>query len=52
MLEHCYALPLRRELNRLSVPGSASLWSPRVLRAAMGAHFSLHTYENIESKTF
>lgn len=28
--------------------GSASLWSPRVLRAGMGAHFSLYTYENIE----
>ncbi|MEN8350559.1 RNA methyltransferase [Acinetobacter towneri] len=28
--------------------GSASLWSPRVLRAGMGAHFSLHTFENIE----
>ena len=27
--------------------GSASLWSPRVLRAGMGAHFSVHTYENI-----
>ncbi|OTG83485.1 rRNA methyltransferase [Acinetobacter sp. ANC 5054] len=27
--------------------GSASLWSPRVLRAGMGAHFSLNTYENI-----
>ncbi|WP_111858744.1 TrmH family RNA methyltransferase [Acinetobacter sp. CFCC 10889] len=27
--------------------GSASLWSPRVLRAGMGAHFSLQTYENI-----
>jgi TrmH family RNA methyltransferase len=27
--------------------GSASLWSPRVLRAGMGAHFSLHTFENI-----
>lgn len=27
--------------------GSASLWSPRVLRAGMGAHFSLHTYENV-----
>ncbi len=26
--------------------GSASLWSPRVLRAGMGAHFSLYTYEN------
>ena len=28
--------------------GSASLWSPRVLRAGMGAHFSLHTFENID----
>ncbi|MFN3075149.1 TrmH family RNA methyltransferase [Acinetobacter sp. TY1] len=27
--------------------GSASLWSPRVLRAGMGAHFSLNTYENV-----
>ena len=28
--------------------GSASIWSPRVLRAGMGAHFSLQTYENVE----
>ncbi|MBU3846926.1 MAG: RNA methyltransferase [Candidatus Acinetobacter avistercoris] len=27
--------------------GSASLWSPRVLRAGMGAHFALNTYENV-----
>ncbi|MEQ1093228.1 MULTISPECIES: TrmH family RNA methyltransferase [Acinetobacter] len=27
--------------------GSAALWSPRVLRAGMGAHFSLNTYENV-----
>lgn len=27
--------------------GTASLWSPRVLRAAMGAHFSLDLFENI-----
>ena len=27
--------------------GSAALWSPRVLRAGMGAHFSLQTFENI-----
>ncbi|ENV34491.1 TrmH family RNA methyltransferase [Acinetobacter gerneri] len=27
--------------------GSASLWSPRVLRAGMGAHFSLQCFENI-----
>lgn len=28
--------------------GSASLWSPRVLRAGMGAHFSLNCFENIQ----
>ncbi|WOE31575.1 MULTISPECIES: RNA methyltransferase [unclassified Acinetobacter] len=28
--------------------GSASIWSPRVLRAGMGAHFSLRTYENVQ----
>lgn len=28
--------------------GSASLWSPRVLRAGMGAHFSLVCFENIQ----
>ncbi len=27
--------------------GSASLWSPRVLRAGMGAHFSLQCFENV-----
>jgi RNA methyltransferase, TrmH family len=27
--------------------GSASLWSPRVLRAGMGAHFTLQCFENI-----
>ena len=32
--------------------GSASLWSPRVLRAGMGAHFSLNTYENIALEDF
>ncbi len=28
--------------------GTASLWSPRVLRAGMGAHFSLRSFEQIE----
>jgi len=28
--------------------GSASLWSPRVLRTGMGAHFSLNIYENVQ----
>ena len=32
----------------VTTKGSASLWSPRVLRAGMGAHFSLKTYENVE----
>ncbi|GAA5015917.1 RNA methyltransferase [Acinetobacter puyangensis] len=32
----------------LTIAGTASLWSPRVLRAAMGAHFSLALFESIE----
>lgn len=28
--------------------GTASLWSPRVLRSGMGAHFSLHCFENMD----
>lgn len=32
----------------VSTKGSASLWSPRVLRAGMGAHFAVHTYENVD----
>lgn len=32
--------------------GSASLWSPRVLRAGMGAHFSLQTFENLVLEDF
>jgi len=31
--------------------GSASLWSPRVLRAGMGAHFSLSCFENFHRST-
>ncbi len=29
----------------LAMKGSAALWSPKVLRAAMGAHFALHLVE-------
>lgn len=29
-------------------PGSSSAWSPRVLRAGMGAHFGLDIYENCD----
>lgn len=31
--------------------GSAQAWSPKTLRAAMGAHFSLCIYEQIDHKT-
>lgn len=31
----------------IATRGTASLWSPRVLRAGMGAHFSVQTFENI-----
>lgn len=30
----------------IATPGTAALWSPRVLRAGMGAHFSLRCFEN------
>lgn len=29
-------------------PGTASAWSPKVLRAAMGAHFQLEIFENVD----
>ena len=32
----------------LSLKGSAALWSPKVLRAGMGAHFGLHLVEGLE----
>lgn len=32
----------------VALKGSAALWSPKVLRAAMGAHFGLHMVEQIE----
>jgi TrmH family RNA methyltransferase len=32
----------------LAVKGTAALWSPRVLRAGMGAHFALHLVEGID----
>lgn len=35
----------------ITTTGTASLWSPRVLRAAMGAHFSLHLFESIDYQT-
>lgn len=32
----------------LAMKGSAALWSPKVLRAGMGAHFALHLVEGVE----
>lgn len=33
----------------VSLTGSAALWSPKVVRAAMGAHFSLHLVEQADA---
>jgi len=35
----------------LAIKGTAALWSPKVLRAGMGAHFSLNVVEVIEEAT-
>jgi len=32
----------------LALKGTAALWSPKVLRAGMGAHFALHLVEGLE----
>lgn len=32
----------------VTTPGSVSLWSPKVVRAGMGAHFSLQLIESVE----
>jgi TrmH family RNA methyltransferase len=31
-----------------ATPGTAALWSPKVLRAGMGAHFGLNLYEGLD----
>jgi TrmH family RNA methyltransferase len=33
----------------LAIKGTAALWSPKVLRAGMGAHFGLHLVEGLEA---
>jgi RNA methyltransferase, TrmH family len=33
----------------LALKGTAGLWSPKVLRAGMGAHFALHLVEGLEA---
>ncbi|MEY4882988.1 MAG: hypothetical protein RIS34_842 [Pseudomonadota bacterium] len=32
----------------IAIKGSAALWSPKVLRAGMGAHFGLHLIEGVD----
>jgi TrmH family RNA methyltransferase len=34
----------------LAMKGTAALWSPKVLRAGMGAHFGLHLIEGLEPR--
>lgn len=33
-----------------AAPGTANLWAPKVLRAAMGAHFGLKLYEDVSAE--
>jgi TrmH family RNA methyltransferase len=35
----------------LALKGTAALWSPKVLRAGMGAHFALHLVEGVDEDT-
>lgn len=34
----------------LAIKGSAALWSPKVVRAGMGAHFALHLVEGLDAQ--
>ena len=34
----------------LALKGTAALWSPKVLRAGMGAHFGLHLHEGLDAQ--
>ena len=33
-------------------PGCADAWSPKVLRAGMGAHFAIRVYESVDLEAF
>jgi len=35
----------------LALKGTAGLWSPKVVRAGMGAHFGLHLLESVDATT-
>lgn len=46
VLRSCAAVGIRRVV---CAPGSAACWSPKVLRAAMGAHFHLEIHEGVDA---
>jgi len=46
VLRTCAAVGVRRVLTS---PGTAFCWSPKVLRAGMGAHFHLEIHEGVEA---
>lgn len=46
VLRSCAAVGVR---HVFCAPGTASCWSPKVLRAAMGAHFHLELHEGIDA---
>lgn len=46
VLRSCAAVGVRRVL---CAPGTAACWSPKVLRAAMGAHFGLEIHEGVDA---
>lgn len=46
ILRTCAAVGVRRVLTS---PGTAFCWSPKVLRAGMGAHFHLDIHEGVEA---
>lgn len=46
LLRSAAAVGIRQVISTI---GTASLWSPKVLRAAMGAHFALDLFESIDN---
>ncbi|HLS56303.1 MAG TPA: RNA methyltransferase [Zeimonas sp.] len=48
VLRTCAAVGVRRVLTS---PGTAFCWSPKVLRAGMGAHFHLEIHEGVDAST-
>ncbi|MFA7666967.1 MAG: RNA methyltransferase [Burkholderiaceae bacterium] len=48
VLRTCAAVGVGRVIT---APGTAACWSPKVLRAAMGAHFHLVIHEDVDAET-